>query len=160
MYSEYFMMIGHARRMSQILLVCLLPSLAAAQMVNPDIDLQPGPFSYFSKPTDELAVMGAQSGSEITPEGFLYTGFGELMFFVGPEQTQISARVRTLEEDYLPVITYTVENSGITYRFTLFAGTATSAQGVAPVVNFVRVTMTNSSSTERAALLTTAVRYQ
>ncbi len=47
--------------------------------------------------------MDTTSGSEVTPEGYLYTGLGELMFFVGPEQTPIDARVRTLEDGYLPV---------------------------------------------------------
>lgn len=154
------MTIRHVRRKALLFLTCLSPMVAAAQMVNPEIDRQPGPFSYFSKPTDELAVMGAPSGAEVTPEGFLYTGFGELMFFVGPEQAPISARIRTLEDGYLPVISYSVENSGISYRFTLFAGTAPGVHGVAPVVNFVRVTMTNPGVTERAAFLTTALRYQ
>lgn len=141
-------------------LFTLLPLSAGAQMVNPDIDRQPGPFSYFSKPTDELAVMGAQSGVEVTPEGFIYTGFGELMFFAGPEQNPVTARIRTLEEGYLPVISYAVSDSGIAYRFTIFASYAGGAHDLAHVVNFVRVTMTNTSATERAAFLSTAVRYQ
>ena len=143
-----------------LLLACFWPFAGAAQMVNPDIDNQPGPFSYFSKPTDELSIMGASSGVELTPEGFLYTGFGELMFFVGPEQAPISARIRTLEDGYLPVISYTVENSGITYCFRLFAGTAAAGAAVAPVVNFVRVTVSNTGKVERAAFVATAVRYQ
>lgn len=154
------MTIGHVLRKASFLFTCVFPLVAIAQMVNPEIDSQKGPFSYFSKPTDELSVMGAPSGAEVTPEGFLYTGFGELMFFVGPEQTPVSARVRTLEEGYLPVISYEVENSGIIYRFSLFAGTAAGTGGVAPVVNFVRITMINTRNTERAAFLTAAVRYQ
>jgi hypothetical protein len=129
-------------------------------MVDPAIDNQPGPFSYFSKPTDEIGAMYAPSGAELTPEGFLYTGFGELMFFVGPEQTPISARIRTLEDGYLPVFSYTVVNSGIEYRFTVFADSAGGGQGMSSTVNFVRVTMTNPSDTDRAAFFTSGIRFQ
>jgi hypothetical protein len=146
-------------------IICFLfPSLfrlaAAAQMVDPGIDNQPGPFSYFSKPTDEIGALHAPSAAELTPEGFLYTGFGELMFFVGPEQTPISARIRTLEDGYLPVFSYTVVNSGIEYRFAVFAASVGGGQGTKSMVNFVRVTITNPGATDRAAFLTSAIRYQ
>lgn len=128
-------------------------------MVPPSIDNQPGPFSYFSKPTDELSVIGAESGAEISPEGFIYTGFGELMFFLGPEQTPLAARIRTLEAGSLPVYHYNADHLGIRYSFTVFAariGSATSG----PVVQFVRVKATNLDSSQRAAFLTSAMRYQ
>jgi hypothetical protein len=68
------------RLATALFLSVLLPLSLAAQMVSPEIDSQPGPFSYFSKPTDELGVFHAPSGTEVTPEGYLYTGFGELIF--------------------------------------------------------------------------------
>lgn len=138
----------------------LLPLSLAAQMVSPEIDNQPGPFSYYSKPTDELGVFHAPSGTEVTPEGYLYTGFGELMFFVGPEQTPVSARVRTLEEGYLPVLSYTVTHLGIEYRFRMFSASLGAGQSQGPLVNFVRVTVKNPSILPRTAFLTTAMRYQ
>jgi hypothetical protein len=126
-------------------------------MVSPQIDDGQGPFSYFSRPTDELGVPGAPSGAEITPEGYLYTGFGELIFFTGPDQTPVQARVRTLEAGHLPVFSYTVTHLGIDYRFTLFAA---SVGASAQTVLFARVTVSNPGSKGRAAFLTTAVRYQ
>ncbi len=127
------------------------------QMVSPSIDDQPGPFSYFSRSTDELAVSGAASGAEITPEGYIYTGFGELMFFTGPDQTPVEARIRTLEEGHLPVFSYGVSRLGIEYRFTIFAAPVGAS---AQTVLFVRVTVSNLGSASRAAFLTSAVRYQ
>jgi hypothetical protein len=53
------------------------------QMVSPAMDRPDQPFSYFSKPTDEIGVMDAEAATEITPEGYLRTGYGELMFFAG-----------------------------------------------------------------------------
>jgi hypothetical protein len=131
--------------------------VVSAQMVSPTMDQQPGPFSYFSKPTDVIGVMGAPSATEITPEGYLYTGFGELMFFVGPEQTPVSARIRTLEDGFLPVLSYAVSHLGIEYRFTMFAASVGENR---QVVNFVRVTVTNSIGRPLTAFLTSAVRYQ
>jgi hypothetical protein len=134
-------------------------------MVSPDIDRDGQPFSYFSKPTDVIGVMNAPSATEISPEGYLYTGFGELMFFTGPEQTAISARIRTLENGYLPVISYTVLHLGIEYRFTAFAAQVPSpaqsgTDATGEIVNFVRVTMRNPGREPQAAFLTTAIRYQ
>jgi hypothetical protein len=134
-------------------------------MVSPDIDRDDQPFSYFSKPTDVIGVMNAPAATEISPEGYLYTGFCELMFFTGPEQTAISARIRTLEDGYLPVISYSVSPMGIEYRFTAFAAqvpapAANDSEATGEIVNFVRVTMRNTGQNPRAAFLTTAVRYQ
>ncbi len=138
---------------------------AAAQMVSPAIDRPNQPFSYFSKPTDVIGVMNAPEATEISPEGYLYTGYGELMFFLGPEQTPLSARIRTLEGGDLPVISYTENHLGIDYTFTTFAAQvpsmpATDSTPTGQVVNFVRVTMHNPGSAPRAAFLTTAMRYQ
>jgi hypothetical protein len=127
------------------------------QMVSPSIDDQPGPFSYFSKPTDELAVPGAASGAEITPEGYIYTGFGELMFFTGSEQTPVEARIRTLEDGHLPVFFYRVSQLGIDYDFTVFAASSGASK---QTVLWVRVAVSNPGNTSRAAFLTSAVRYQ
>jgi len=148
------------RSILALFLAGLVPLALKSQMVSPEIDRQPGPFSYFSKPTDELGAMHAPSGTEVTPEGYLYTGFGELMFFVGPEQTAVSARVRTLEDGYLPVLSYTVSSLGIEYRFTMFSAVLGGPQSPGPVVNFVRVAVKNSGRQPRSAFLTTAMRYQ
>jgi hypothetical protein len=148
-----------------LLFVSIPLSVAKAQMVSPDIDHPEQPFSYFSQPTDEIGVMNAPSATEISPEGYLYTGYGELMFFLGPEQTPLSARIRTLEDGDLPVISYSVTHLGIVYTFTTFAAQvpsmpATDSAPTGEIVNFVRVTMHNPAATPRAAFLTTAIRYQ
>ncbi|RXS94531.1 hypothetical protein [Silvibacterium dinghuense] len=151
------------------LCLVLLPAsamLAKAQMVSPEIDLPGSPFSYFSKPVDVIGVMNAPSATEITPEGFLYSGYGELMFFTGPEQTPLVERIRTLKDGYVPIIEGTVRQLGIDYTFTTFAAEVPVQTAVDPdhapgqIVNFVRVTLHNPGTTPRAAFLTTAMRYQ
>src|SRR5208283_2081278 len=129
-----------------------------AQMVSPSIDRPGQPFSYFSKPTDEMGMMDAEAATEITPEGYLRTGFGELMFFAGPELEPASVRIRTLEQGHLPVFHYEFERDGIAYRFTLFTY-ATDLNRAGNSVNFIRITMKNESSRPTRAILTTGIRY-
>lgn len=148
-----------------IVLAVLLSTHAPAQMVNPDIDRPGEPFSYFSRPTDIIGVMNAPSATEITPEGFLYSGYGELMFFTGPERTPIAARIRTLERGYLPIVRYSVHTEGIDYKFTDLAAQIPMPQTdenvpTGQIANFVRITLTNSGSEPRTAFFTTAIRYQ
>lgn len=145
--------------------MAFIASPSPAQMVSPDIDRDDQPFSYFSKPTDIIGVMNANSAAEISPEGYIYTGFGELMFFVGPEQKPIFARIRTLEEGDLPIVSYTVSHLGIEYRFTAFAAQVafpltTSPQATGNIVNFIRITVHNPGEKPMAGFLTTAMRYQ
>lgn len=137
-----------------------VPAGLVAQMVSPEIDREPGPFSYFSQATDELGLPYAEAGTEITPEGSLYTGYGELFFLVGPEQSPITARVRTLEDGYLPIYSYTVSHLGIDYHFMVFSAALGKGELGEQIANFVRITVKNPGSGSRAAFLTSAFRYQ
>lgn len=130
------------------------------RMVSPAIDKPGEPFSYPSRPTDQIGVMHVTSGTEITPEGSLYTGFGELMFYVGIERAPVPARVRTLEEGHLPIVNYRVKHDGLEYRFTMFAASLGTEQMGGQVANFIRVTVRNPGTSERHGFLTTAWRYQ
>ncbi|MGA2570483.1 MAG: hypothetical protein ABSF23_08195 [Terracidiphilus sp.] len=149
-------------------------------MVSPTID-QPGqPFSYFSKPTDEIGLMGAEAATEITPEGYLRTGFEELMFFAGPDYVPTNVRIRTLEQGRLPIVHYEFTRDGIVYRFTIFEakidksdiirfrqqakfpyppGINPETDVVEPLVNFIRVEIVNQSREPNRAVFASAVRY-
>ena len=135
------------------------PVAALGQMVSPSID-QPGqPFNYYSQPTDEIGVMDAPEATEITPSGSLYTGFGELVFFTGPNDEPVCQRLRTLERGYLPIDSYEWKQDGITYRFTMFAATLDGSPD-GQLVDFIRVTMRNENSEPTRAFLASAMRYQ
>lgn len=136
----------------------LLP-YSLPRMVNPSIDVPGQPFSFPSRPTDQISVMGSPAGTEITPEGYLYTGYGELMFFLGVDRIPLNQRVRTLEEGYLPVLQYEQEHDGLIYRFTTFAASLGPSQDGSHVVNFVRVTVHNPGTVTRRGFVTSAWRY-
>jgi len=141
-----------------LLLPALAPTRLPAQMVSPSIDKPGEPFSYYSAPTDEIGMMDAEAATEITPEGYLRTGFGELMFFSGPEFTPTSVRIRTLEDGHLPILHYHFERDGVVYSFTMFAATL-DGKPQGPLVNFLRISMHNPGSEPNRAILATGMRY-
>ena len=141
-----------------LILAVLSAACLHAQMVSPSIDSPDQPFSYFSRPTDEIGMMDAEAATEITPEGYLRTGFGEMMFFAGPELAPTSVRIRTLEEGRLPMVHYEFERDGVAYRFTLFAATL-NGKPEGTLVNFIRITMKNQSGQPSRAIVATGIRY-
>jgi hypothetical protein len=106
---------------------CAVPGSAAA-----------APWSFIVEPTDQLGVPGYPAGTEVTPEGYLYTGSAEIVFRFGPRLRPWNVRIRSLEDGRYPVISSRTSAGGVTYTLSVF----TSAVGGQPV-NFVRVRMTN-----------------
>lgn len=128
-------------------------------MLDPDLDKAGEPFSYFWRPNEVLGALYAPVASEVTPEGNIWTGFGELMFYVGKPLVPVNQRMRTLLEGYLPVVQYKVTHRGVQYAFTMFASDLGAALEGLPV-NFVQVEMTNKSQEQRAAFLASAFRVR
>ncbi|MGB6780913.1 MAG: hypothetical protein WCF17_11120 [Terracidiphilus sp.] len=151
-----------------ILLAAFTPIPLHAQMVNPSIDRAGEPFSYFSHPTDEIGILDSQAATEVTPEGYLRTGYGELEFFTGPEYEPINVRIRTLEQGHLPILHYRFQRDGIDFEITVF-GTSLdlthdgklpdSGPSNASLVNFIRVEMKNTGTQPNRAIFTTGIRY-
>jgi hypothetical protein len=142
-----------------LLAFCFLFSLASrAQMLDPAIDRDDEPFSYFSKPTDVIGVMDARAGTLVSPEGYLYTGFGELMFFTGNPPVPLQQRVKTLYHGYLPIIQYTFADRGMEYQFTAFAATL-DGNPESDLMNFVRVHIVNRGNAPSTAHFAAGLRY-
>ena len=137
--------------------------LAAAvlhgQMVNPDIDKKGEPFSWASVSTDEMALPGAELGTEMTPEGYLYTGYGELVFLTGYPPRFARQRIRTLEGGNLPIFHYRYPDGSVRYDVTTFTYPLRSDEPDRHPVNMVQVTATNSGSTTRTSYFNVAFRY-
>jgi hypothetical protein len=128
-------------------------------MLDPSIDPPGEPFSYFWHPTDVLGTLFAPVASEVTPEGYVYTGFGELMFFTGNPPTPVNQRVKTLERGDLPIIQYQFHADGLTYRFSMLATDAGGPLEGVPV-NLIRVEIENETSNPHAGFLASAFRVQ
>jgi hypothetical protein len=139
--------------------LCFIPLRGAAQMIDPAIDRPDEPFCYFSQPTDVLGVMDGREGTLVTPEGYLYTGYGELMFFTGNPPVPVRHRVKTLERGYLPIIHSTWEEQELRYSLTAFAATL-DGDPESPLMNFIRVTVRNPTRRQRTAFFGAGHRYQ
>jgi hypothetical protein len=130
----------------------------SAQMLDPAIDRDDEPFSYFSQPTDVIGVMDARAGTLISPEGYLYTGFGELMFFTGNPLVPVRQRVKTLYHGYLPVLQYTYTDGVVQYQVTAFAATL-DGNPESNLMNFVRVRAVNRGNIPVVAHFAAGLRY-
>ena len=64
---------------------------------------------------------GHLAGFEITPEGFLYGGFGELVMRAGPNLVGVRAPVRTLHGGRYPIMRYGQRLAGVRYDIQTFA---------------------------------------
>ncbi|MGE5431008.1 MAG: hypothetical protein ACM3QX_08040 [Syntrophomonadaceae bacterium] len=130
-----------------------------AQVLDPSIDRKDEPFCYYSRPTDVIGIMDGREATLVTPEGYFYTGSGELMFFTGNPPVAVNQRVKTLLKGYIPVIEYSFDREGILYRVQAFAATL-DGKPESPLINFIRVSIKNSDTKVRSAYFTTGVRYQ
>ena len=142
---------------SVICLFCFL-RFATAQMLDPAIDRDNEPFSYFSKPTDVIGVMDARAGTLVSPEGYFYTGYGELVFFTGNPPVPLLQRVKTLYHGYLPIVQYTYTDHAIDYQVTAFAATL-DGNPESDLMNFIRVRIVNHANTQATAHLVAGLRY-
>jgi hypothetical protein len=77
------------------------------------------PYGFLATPTDQLAVPGYVAGFEITPEGFVYGGHGELVLRAG--LVGLRAPVRTLEGGRYPLMRYGQTFAGVRYGLEVFA---------------------------------------
>lgn len=122
-----------ARRLAPlaaIVLALAVPAAAAAR-----------PYGFLATPTDQLAVPGHLAGFEITPEGFVYGGYGELVMRAGPSLVGIRAPVRALYGGRYPLMRYGQRLAGVRYEVQALA----SIVGGQPVA-LLRVTMTNETA--------------
>ncbi|OGB62322.1 MAG: hypothetical protein A2Y94_08110, partial [Caldithrix sp. RBG_13_44_9] len=142
-----------------IVILISIGSAIEAQMLNPAIDREDEPFCYFSQPCDVIGVMDNPEGTLVTPEGYLYTGFAEYVFFTDNPPQPVKQRVKTLLRGYLPVIQYQFIREDVKYQFTMFAATL-DGQAESPLMNFVRIKIKNVGTEQRMAHLSIATRYQ
>ena len=144
------------------LVFCLSSAWLRAQvsggMINPDVDVPGEPFSYFMHPTDVVGALYDPVASEVTPEGYVYTGSGELMFYIGNPAEAVNQRIKTLAKGYLPVVQYKIRRDGVEYAFNIWADDLGAGLKGLPV-NFIRVEISNPSGEQRTAFLSSAYRF-
>ena len=111
-------------------------------------------YSFLVAPTDQLAVPGLAASTEITPEGYLYTGWTEVVFRAGHSLRPWHQPYRTLERGRYPVIRQARRIGGLDYSITAVASPVANRP-----VNFVRVRVRNGTRRTRRGGFGLGVRW-
>jgi hypothetical protein len=111
-------------------------------------------YSFLSPPTDQLGFPGFSTGTEITPTGEVYTGWGELVPRIGPSLRAFSSRGRSLEGGRMPIVRGVTTTGGVLYVMTIFE---TSVRGVP--VDYVRIDLSNPGRAAARGVVSVALRY-
>lgn len=111
-------------------------------------------FSFLATPTDQLAVPGLVAGTEITPDGSLYTGHAELVLAAGAPGRSLDTPERSLEGGRWPVISWRRREGGVQYRVR-----ALSAPIGSRALNLVEVELRGLSARPARARLAVGVRH-
>lgn len=112
------------------------------------------PFSFLATPTDQLAVPGLVAGTEITPDGSLYTGHAELALAAGARGRPLDSPLRSLQDGRWPVIAWSAREGGVEYRVRALAA---PVRGRA--LNLVEVELRGTSARPARARLAVGVRH-
>jgi hypothetical protein len=131
-------------------LTLLLVVLAWAVPASADA----APWSFIVAPTEQIGVPGYAAATEITPEGYLYTGSAEITFQVGARLRPWNVPLRTLADGRYPVISSSARRGGVVYTLTTF-----SADVAGQPVTFVRVRMRNTGGGTATAGWAIGTRY-
>ncbi len=142
-----------------IALANALPAHAKTVMANL-LPNGPGrPFTWAAYPTTEIGIADARLGTEITPTGSLFTGYGELILEIGANAHRVCAPIRTLAHGFLPVIHYHFYDHSVRYGVTLFSWALSPREPDRHPINFIRIKAFNFANTSATSHLTVAFRY-
>ena len=132
------------------------PAARAQDAGEPPARVLPAPAlpqSYLLTPTDQLGTPGILTGTEVTPEGDLYTGWGELNFTLD-QAAGFEPRSHTLEGGFYPVVRAFRVDGNVLYELITFQ---TNVAG-RPVA-MARVQATNLGRARTRARITASIRH-
>jgi hypothetical protein len=105
-------------------------------------------------PTDQLVVPGEAAGTEVTPEGSLYTGWGELAYRIGPRLRRFDQPLRSLVDGRLPIVRAAVRDGSVEYATEAF-----EAQAGEDPATYLRVTIRNRGRRSARARFAADLRW-
>ncbi|MDZ7266146.1 MAG: hypothetical protein ONB48_02290 [candidate division KSB1 bacterium] len=128
-----------------------------AAMMEPSLD-ESEPFEYLRRPWALLGAHNATAMAQVTAEGFIYTGASEIMFFGGTDLQPLTCRDKTLQNEYLPIVSFGTSRDSVRYRFKTF--TAWPADSAGAAQHYVEIEITNTGKGLRTAPLGVGVRFR
>jgi hypothetical protein len=112
------------------------------------------PFSYFRAPTDQLGFENSPRAIVVTYDGAFVSAYGQLSFYAGAPGSlrPVNKRVKTLVDDYLPVIRFGFDRDGLRYDFEAFAAPI-AMDARRNLVAFIACTVRNPGTGTRNGVL-------
>jgi hypothetical protein len=110
------------------------------------------PFSFYLVPSDVIGLKDCPQGFQVTHDGALNNGYGELDLSAGFPATRVDQRVKTLYKGYLPIVEYGFARGGIKYSVQM-VGTTHNLDPSEDLVALVRVRISNPGSQNARATL-------
>jgi hypothetical protein len=139
--------------------VALLWLLFAATFVNAQTVPAPGPaseaagpFSFYLVPSDVVGFKDCPQGFQLTYDGALNNGYGELDLQAGWPLAPVNQRVKTLYRGYLPIPQYEFVRNGVHYDVQM-VGAPYHLDPRENLVAYVRIRMSNPGRTPMQAAL-------
>ncbi len=131
--------------------------LASGPMFDPALDDPAREWCYAAQSTTVIGRPFAPAPVQITYDGAIYTEHAELAFFYGKPLKPVMARNKTFLEGWIPVVVYDWKDEGVDYHLRIFSADLPEL-GVANLVQFAELKMTNASSSPAEGLVAAAAR--
>ncbi len=112
------------------------------------------PFSYFRAVTDQLGFENSPRAFVVTYDGAFVSAYGQLSFYAGARGSvrPVRQRVKTLVDDYLPVIRFGFDRGGLRYDVEAFAAPL-DMNPRRNLVAFIAITVHNPGTAARDGVL-------
>ncbi len=130
---------------------------ADAPMFDPALDRPDQQWCYAAQSTTVIGLPFVPEPVQVTYDGAVYTRYAELAFFYGKTLKPVMARNKTFLDGWIPVVGYGWKDGEVGYHLEIFSAELPE-MGRANLVQFARLTMTNSGNSSAEGVLAAAIR--
>jgi len=130
---------------------------ASAPMFDPAIDRPEEEWCYAAQSTTVIGMPFVPEPVQVTYDGAIYTRYAELAFFYGRTLKPVMARNKTFLDGWIPVVGYGWKDDGVDYHLEIFSAELPEL-GTANLVQFAKLTMTNSDTAPTEGVVAAAAR--
>ena len=126
-------------------------------MFDPALDRPEEEWCYAAQSTTVIGMPFVPEPVQVTYDGAIYTRHAELAFFYGKTLKPVMARNKTFRDGWIPVVGYGWREGRVDYHLEIFSAELPEL-GTANLVQFARLTMTNSGDSSTEGVLAAATR--
>ena len=130
---------------------------ADGPMFDPVLDRPDEEWCYAAQSTTVIGMPFVPEPIQITYDGAIYTRYAELAFFYAKTLEPVMARNKTFLDGWIPVVGYGWKDGDVRYRLEIFS-TELPELGRTNLVQFAKLTMTNSNDLPTEGVLAVATR--